>query len=184
MEITKDQFLAVLPQATHKVDIFLGPLNDAMAEFGIVSRLDTCAFLANVGHESGQFRWMEEIATGGAYEGRVDLGNTEPGDGRKFKGRGPLQTTGRANYARVSMELYGDDRLLHAPELLAQPVDGCRSSALFWKDHNISAMADSGDFDGVCDKVNRGHKTVALGDSNGWEERLAMYNIALDVIEE
>lgn len=184
MQLTEDQFTAIVPLARHKVDIFLVPLNAAMEEFGITDRLDVAAFVATCAHESASFQFMREIASGAAYEGRDDLGNTEPGDGVKFPGRGPIQTTGRANYGDASMKLYGDHRLLVTPELLEQPIDGCRASAYFWHKHNIERYSLVGDFDGVSDAVNRGHKTATVGDSNGWADRLAFYNRCLAELPE
>src|SRR5207342_2210749 len=98
---------------------YLPYLNAAMAEAKINTPARKAAFLAQLAHESGELRYMEEIADGSAYEGRRDLGNTHPGDGRRFKGRGPIQLTGRANYERFG-ELLGVD-LVNDPDQAAKP---------------------------------------------------------------
>jgi putative chitinase len=175
-----DQLNQIMPQAGKRATRFLNPLNAAMLESGINTRLRMAAFLATVAHESGQLLYMAELASGAAYEGRKDLGNVFPGDGMRFKGRGPIQVTGRANYAACGKALGLD--LISNPELLEIPENGCRASAWFWTTSNINRYADAGDFDGVCDAVNRGRKTPAIGDSNGWASRLAFYNHALVVL--
>lgn len=175
-----EQLAQIMPQAGRRAALFLNALNSAMTEFGITSKLNQAAFLATVAHESGQLVYMRELADGSAYEMRADLGNTWPGDGRRFRGRGPIQITGRANYAACGAALGLD--LISNPELLEIPENGCRASAWFWKTHNIAKYAEAGDFDGVSDAVNRGHKTVAVGDSNGWADRLQFYNKALAVL--
>lgn len=162
-----------MPYARSHVDAFLAPLNAAMLEFGIDTPARQAAFLAQVGHESGQLQYVEEIASGRAYEGRADLGNTVRGDGIRFKGRGLIEITGRANYAACGKAL-GLDLVLH-PELLCEPVNACRSAAWFWKTHDLNKWADAGDIDGVSDVVNRGHKTAAIGDANGFADRAALF---------
>ena len=72
---------------------------------GILSDGQICLFTGQLAHESDQFCAMEEYASGAEYEGRDDLGNTEDGDGRRYKGRGPIQLTGRANYAAAGRDL-------------------------------------------------------------------------------
>lgn len=175
-----EQLNQIMPLAGKRATLFLNALTSAMSEFGITSKLNQAAFLANVAHESGQLVYMRELASGEAYEMRKDLGNTWPGDGMRFKGRGPIQITGRANYATCGAALGLD--LISNPELLEIPENGCRASAWFWKVHGIGKYAEAGDFDGVSDAINRGHKTVAVGDSNGWASRLAFYNKALGVL--
>lgn len=183
MNISLGQLKKIIPYAGSKAGVFLGPLNEAMVEFSIDTPARQAAFLAQVAHESGSFRYPAEIAGGSAYEGRADLGNTEPGDGCRFKGRGLIQITGRANYASCSTALYGDPKVLLAhPEMLEGVIPACRSAGWFWWAHGLNKWADAGDFDGLSDVINRGHKTKAIGDANGYAERLAFFNIAKKVI--
>lgn len=91
----------IMPNATAaRIALYSAPLLAKMAERDIATPLRQAHFLAQVGHESGELRYNEELASGAAYEGRTDLGNTQRGDGPRFKGRGLIQLTGRANYAR------------------------------------------------------------------------------------
>lgn len=178
-----DQLKKIIPYAGPRAGIFLVPLNDAMDEFGIDTPARQAAFLAQIAHESGSLRYVREIASGAAYEGRKDLGNIKPGDGRRFRGRGLIQITGRSNYGACSRALFGDERLLMSPEILEEPVMACRSAAWFWKVNGLNRWADSGDFDGVSDVINRGRKTVKEGDANGYADRLAFYKRATQVLE-
>lgn len=172
----------IIPYAGVRADAFLGPLNAAMDEFGIDTPARQAAFIAQIAHESGSLRYVREIASGEAYEGRRDLGNTEPGDGVRYKGRGLIQITGRANYRACSLALFGDERLLASPQLLEESGNACRSAAWFWKTHGLNKWADAGDFDGVSDVINRGRKTAKEGDANGYEDRLAYYERAQSVL--
>lgn len=178
-----DQLKKIIPDAGPRAGVFLNSLNSAMAEFGIDTPIRQAAFIAQIAHESGSLRYVREIASGKAYEGRADLGNTQPGDGVKFKGRGLLQITGRANYAACSSDLYdGPDFLIQHPEVLETVSGACRSAAWFWKKHNLNKWADAKDIDGVSDMVNRGRKTQPYGDANGFKERFAFYAIALPTL--
>ena len=96
--MTPDQLRRIMPLAGKRAPLYAVPLSDAMAEYGIDTPARQAGFLAQIAHESGSLVYVEEIASGAAYEGRADLGNTEPGDGERYKGRGILQITGRANY--------------------------------------------------------------------------------------
>lgn len=111
-------------------------------------------FLAQVGHESGGFRYMEEIASGAAYEGCADLGNTQPGDGKRFKGRGPIQLTGRANYRRFG-QMAGIDFENH-PEIAAIPSIGMLTACLYWTDHDLNLLADRDDVMTITKLINGG----------------------------
>lgn len=114
------------------------------------------AFIAQIGHESGQLVYVREIwgptPAQTKYEGRADLGNTVPGDGLKCRGRGLIQITGRANYAACG-EALGLDLINH-PELLEQPQYACMSAAWFWATKGLNTLADAGDFDRITKRIN------------------------------
>jgi putative chitinase len=173
--ITIDQLRKIIPYAGPRAGVFLGPLNDAMSEFGIDSPARQAAFLAQIAHESGSLRYVCEIASGVAYEGRADLGNTEPGDGVRFRGRGLIQITGRANYRACSVAMYGsEDYLLLHPEVLEEVVPACRSAAWFWQSRGLNALADSGAFRAITRVINGGF--------NGYADRLANFQRAKEVL--
>lgn len=190
MTLTLAQLQRIMPAST-RASLFLEPLNAAMQEFGIDTRLRMAAFLSQIGHESGQFRFMEELASGAAYDNRADLGNTNPEairiaaahgstPGRFWKGHGPIQITGYHNHLAAMLALHVD--CVEQPRLLCDPVHGCRAAGWFWSVNGLAKWADAGDIDGVSDLVNRGKKTVAIGDANGFAERKAIYERALEVI--
>jgi len=133
---------------------YLPFLNAAMDEAQINTPKRVAAFVAQLAHESGEFRYMQEIADGKAYEGRKDLGNVVPGDGPRFKGRGPIQLTGRNNYAAAGKALGLD--LISNPETVATHEVGFRVAAWFWASRNLNALADNGDFDGITRRINGG----------------------------
>ena len=170
--VTKAQLEAIMPNARGRVGVYLRPLNDAMREFGITSKAALAAFLANIAHESGEFKYVEELASGDLYEGNQKLGNTEPGDGRRFKGRGLIQVTGRYNYAQCGRDLGLD--LVNDPELLEQPVNACRSACWFWFKHSLGELAERGQFKTVVRRIN--------GGTNGLQERLMYWERAKAVL--
>ena len=123
--------------------------------YGIMdSALRLAHFMAQLCHESGSFRYMEEIASGAAYEGRADLGNTVAGDGKRFKGRGPIQLTGRANYRTFGRRI-GIDLERH-PEIAAIPSIGLHTALEYWRDRGLNALADRDDVLGITRKINGG----------------------------
>lgn len=154
MIITPDDLRRIMPYAKGRADVFAPMLTAAMDEFGIDTAARAAAFLAQVAHESGELRYVEEIASGEAYEGRADLGNTEPGDGVRYKGRGLLQITGRANYATCGDALGID--LLADPTPLTQPDLACRSAAWFWESRGLNQLADKDDFIRITRRINGG----------------------------
>lgn len=109
-------------------------LQAACAEYAINTPRRVRHFLAQLAHESGEFRYLRELASGRAYEGRADLGNSEPGDGPTFRGWGWMQTTGRKNTQIVSEALFGDDRLVRNPALIDPPSLelSARAAGHFW----------------------------------------------------
>jgi predicted chitinase/LysM repeat protein len=171
--VSLQQLRQIMPNLSEaRAQQMLPHLNAAMAEAGINTPRRQAAFLAQLAHESGEFRYMEEIASGAAYEGRTDLGNTQPGDGVRFKGRGPIQLTGRSNYQAASRALGID--LVSNPTRAADPDVGFRTAAWFWNSRNLNSYADAGNFDAITYRVNGGY--------NGKASRDAYYNRALQVL--
>lgn len=118
-------------------------------------------FMGQCAHESGGFIYMEEIASGQAYEGRKDLGNTVAGDGKRYKGRGPIQLTGRANYRAFGREV-GIDFEAH-PEIVAFPSIGLMAAVRYWHSRGLNAFADADDLLTITKRIN--------GGANGLEDR-------------
>jgi putative chitinase len=172
--MTPDDLAKIMPLAKPRIGAFFTHLCAAMGEFDINTPKRQAAYLAQIGHESGQLRYVREIASGDAYEGRADLGNFEPGDGVRFAGRGLIQITGRHNYHVCSQALFGDDRLVQFPELLEDPELACRSAAWWWSAHGCNELADSGDFVALTRRINGGIRGLA--------DRTALHIAALAVL--
>jgi predicted chitinase len=171
--VTDDELRQVMPNcAAAKRADYLPFIQQAMAEFDITSYLRETAFLAQLAHESGELRYMEEIASGAAYEGRADLGNTQPGDGKRFKGRGPIQLTGRANYAKYG-GLLGLD-LVNNPTVAATKEVGFRIAGQFWKLNGLNELADQQQFKAITKRINGGY--------NGLDDRIKYYERAKKVM--
>lgn len=141
---------------------YAAPITEAMLEFDIDTPIRQAYFLAQVAHESGSLQYVCEIASGGAYEGRADLGNTEPGDGVKYKGHGLIQTTGKANHFRVA-DFFSVPRE-DIVEWLQTPMGAARSAGLFWHDNNLNHSADA-------DDMHRNTRIIN-GGSNGILDRI------------
>lgn len=134
--------------------------NVHLRSFGIMDNsLRLIHFLAQLAHESGNFRYMEEIASGVAYESRKDLGNTQVGDGKRYKGRGPIQLTGRANYRKCGQQLGID--LENNPEIVAIPSMGLMVACKFWADNELNALADQDDVLTITRRINGGTNGLA-----------------------
>lgn len=169
--MTKEQLKKIAIYASEKnINTFSPLLNRFMHEYGICGKYPESAFLATVIHESGSFRYLKEIASGEAYEGRKDLGNTEKGDGVKYKGRGLTQLTGRRNYELAS-NASGID-FVSNPELLEEPENAVKVSCWWWDMRNLNKL--SHDIKAVTKVVNGGY--------NGMADREKWYNLALKVL--
>jgi putative chitinase len=176
MPITAQQLLQILPNAGQRAGVFAPVLNTAMQRYQIVGAKRVAAFIAQIGHESGQLRYVREIwgptPAQSKYEGRADLGNTVPGDGLKYRGRGVIQITGRANYAACG-EALGID-LINQPEQLEQPQYASLSAAWFWSTKGLNTLADQDQFNTITRRIN--------GGLNGLQDRLEIWARARAVL--
>jgi putative chitinase len=160
--MTPAELTAMMPFAASRAMTYAPLLDAAMAEFQIDTPRRKAAFLAQLAHESSSLKFVKEIADGLAYEGRADLGNTAAGDGVKFKGRGLLQVTGKANYRACGLALGLD--LIALPALLEEPINACRSAGWFWSWKQLNQFADADRFGALTRVINGGH--------NGLDERI------------
>jgi predicted chitinase len=179
--LTDSALRQIMPRIpADKFEIYLLFLNRVMQDFQIDTPLRASAFLAQLAHESGQLRFMEEIWGPTPQQRRYEppsdlarrLGNTQPGDGKRFKGRGPIQITGRANYKRYG-DLLGVD-LITNPDLAATPQTGFQIAATFWRSNGLNELADVQDFIAITRRIN--------GGLNGLADRQKFYDIARSVL--
>ena len=182
MPITVQQLLQILPNAGQVAGVFVPVLNAAMSRYQIVGARRIASFIAQVGHESGQLtRLVENLnysadALRKTWPSRFDvdlasavarkpeqianiaygnrMGNTAPGDGWKYRGRGLIQLTGKTNY-QLCGEALGLD-LLAQPELLVKPQHACMAAAWFWATNGLNTLADAGKFDAITQRINGG----------------------------
>ncbi|BAQ67065.1 glycoside hydrolase family 19 protein [Geminocystis sp. NIES-3709] len=154
---------------------YIDGLNKTFAEF----KIDTCkrqsTFLAQIFHESGGMQWNQELASGQAYEWRKDLGNIYAGDGKRFKGRGLIQLTGRHNYGVAGRELGLD--LINRPELAATPDNAPRIAGWYWNSRKLNVIADKHNieaFQQITRRIN--------GGLNGYKDRLHWWGITRKVL--
>ena len=193
MNLTQQQLITIMPNARAKAGIFLPALNAAMLEFGITTPARQASFLAQLAHESGQLAYVRELwgptpaqvryerdftaawppkARTDRNQLPFDLGNSQVGDGSRYRGRGLIQVTGRSNYAACGKALGLD--LLAQPALLEQTVNACRSAGWFWQSRGLNVLADAGDQVAVTRRIN--------GGTNGLAERLAYFKAAQKVL--
>ena len=182
--LTSEQLQSIMPRLSAARNSELLPfLTAAMAEFAIEAPARAAAFLAQLAHESGQFRFMEEIWGPTDAQRRYEpvttlsqqLGNVETGDGRRFKGRGPIQLTGRANYKRFGDLL--DVDLVAEPPRAAMPDVAFRVAGLFWSKKGLNELADLATpeaFTQITKRIN--------GGTNGLAERQAFYAVGRTVL--
>ncbi len=172
----------IMRHASHaRLEQYLPALNAVMQNYGIVTVRRASAFVAQLAHESGEFQFMEELWGPTPAQKRYEpvsnlatrLGNTQPGDGKRFKGRGPIQVTGRANYQRYGA-LMGKD-LVGSPQLAATPEVGFTTAALFWQKNGLNELADADDFRNITQRIN--------GGQNGAADREQFYALAQEVLK-
>lgn len=170
IELSVNQLAGCLGISRERAAMWVEPLNAAMKRYGITTPPRQAAFLAQVGHESARLRYVREIwgptPAQSRYEGRKDLGNVQPGDGKRFMGRGLIQVTGRANYTRCAQAL--SLPLLEQPQLLEIPQHAADSAGWFWQSNGLNVYADRGDFIGLTRRIN--------GGTNGLADRQALWS--------
>jgi putative chitinase len=184
LQLTDEQLRAVMPGVSATKCAELLPfLLAAMAEFAIDKPRRAAAFVAQLAHECGQFRFMEEIWGPTKAQRRYEppsalaarLGNIEPGDGMRFKGRGSIQITGRANYQRFG-NLLGID-LVSDPDRAAVPDVAFRTAGLFWMKKELNELADQASADAFREITKR-----INGGLNGLKDRERFYAVARTVL--
>jgi predicted chitinase len=186
-ELTDEMLRQIMPNAPKAKRLASLPiLNQVMRVYEINSERRVAAWLATLAIESGELKYQEEIASGAAYEGRHDLGNNQPGDGKRFKGHGRIQITGRANHSAYTQFLRGRRHLpvvdfVKEPQRLAEEPYATDSAGWFWSIHkNLNPLADKRKFLDTQVRVNGRNKSTGL--PNHWDQRRAYYERALRVL--
>jgi putative chitinase len=157
-EFSEAKLRGTMPRARDQdVAKFFPPMAPTLSAYVIDTPLRQAHFLAQIGHESGSLRYTEELDSGQRYENRADLGNVQPGDGVKFKGRGLIQLTGRANY-----EAYGKAKGRNFTDgdaylaIANDPQLALDVACWFWKTHGLNELADRDDVRAVTQRINGG----------------------------
>ncbi len=172
--MTNEELKRILPYSTDlNRKRYLSYLNKYMDQYGINTPLRVSAFIAQIGHESGSLNYVCEIASGKKYEGRKDLGNTQSGDGVKFKGRGLIQITGHKNYEKISQALKID--FVTHPDLLEIDIYTVMSACWWWQSHGLNELADVGKFKEITRIINGGY--------NGLTDRMHIYMRAKQILK-
>lgn len=192
LSITAQQLSLATGARIDRAQARLAAYTQLFEVYQINTRLRMACFLANVGHESGGFKHSREIwgptPAQQRYEGRKDLGNTQPGDGALFRGHGDIQNTGRANHRlmRDMLRLRFPDMAVPdfeaEPDKLAELPWAALSAGEFWVANDINRYADVANFDACCDEVNRGRATLEPGDTNGFEHRLRLFVAGMRIL--
>lgn len=166
-----DRLNSYFPNAKSEIISAIQNNQQTLDQAGINTPARLRHFLSQMAWESGGFAHPLEGASGTAYEGRRDLGNINPGDGSKYKGRGIIQLTGRSNYENYGRALGVD--LVARPELAADPDLSVKIAAKYWQDHNLNEKADNNDLRGITRSINGGY--------NGLSGRMALFDILSDM---
>lgn len=200
MIITVDVLKAIAPGSKKTKYKLLPDLAHWMNEFFPKFYIDTPSelrhIIAQLAHESDSFNTLEEYASGKAYEGRKGLGNIYAGDGIKFKGRGPLQNTGRTQYKLLSVKSGSPSRFIDNPKLLSTPEWGVWAACIYWTENGLLAISNMDDSAKVPYKrrFDDGHVEIIQvspveyisrrvnGGVNGLQERIKFYERAKSII--
>lgn len=211
--IAAADLLAICPRLGANVNRWIDPLNSAMETVSITTPARESAFLAQAAHESNEFTQLEESLNYGGealvrvfdkyfdednvgpyirnpraianrvYANRMGNGDTNSGDGWRYRGRGIFQITGRDNYRTCSIAICNEPMaLLDDPDMLTDPDYACISAAWYWSSRDLNKLADAGNFDGISDLINLGHVTTRVGDAHGAKQRVAYFDKALEVL--
>lgn len=185
--ISADHLAAIAGRSTALMPALAEWINRLCPEYGIDSAPEFCHFLAQACHETDHFKTLREYASGQAYEGRADLGNTQPGDGPRFRGRGIFQTTGRANYQQLGAKKGAPQMFLDRPELLEQAEFAVWSACEYWRTRGLGDISNHPDSD-VLKKKYKGAvldlspveyiSYTVNGGNRGLEDRKKFYAIA------
>lgn len=170
-----EHLLLIYPQARGRVEVYAPLISQTFEEFSINTPERQAAWLAQVGWESGQLRYTQELGDADyfqKYEGRADLGNTSPGDGLKYRGHGLIQITGKGNHRACGVALSLD--LVTHPELLTQPEYATRSAGWFWSTRGLNEMSDDLRFGSVTKRINGGYTHL--------DQRIALWITARRVL--
>ncbi|MBN8477052.1 hypothetical protein [Sulfuritalea sp.] len=190
-QITPEHLAAIAGKPTRLMPGLAEWLNATCPLYEIDTPQEYCHFLAQACHETDHFMTLREYASGRAYEGRADLGNTQAGDDVRFKGRGIFQTTGRANYLQLGIRKGRRDLFINTPELLEQPEFAVWSVCEFWQTRGLNDVANHADSDVLKKKYRRQIIDVSPveyigitinGGYNGMDERKKFYAIAQQVL--
>ena len=192
MKITPDLLISTMGCTSNLANSFANFIDEACQLYEINTSKRLAAFISQIGHESGSLRYVREIwgptPVQSRYEGRTDLGNTQPGDGKKFCGHGLIQITGRYNHIRIRDRLRSKFSSILVPDFETDPDALCEPqwSALaatdYWDDHNLNDLADTGDIIAIGRAINRGN-AKSNSPANGESDRLVRYKKALQILQ-
>ena len=176
MQITRQQLMRAVPDLYFKrVDEFVASFNMWAIPFGIDNNRRIVHYLAQVFHESGALRYVEELASGAAYENRKDLGNIKPGDGKRFKGRGYIQLTGRANYEKFNAHDLCTADVVANPAAVAEFPLNQIASMWFWQRNGLNELADQDDGGMIGEEIVTRITKKVNGGQNGLGQRKFYY---------
>jgi putative chitinase len=178
MKLTLDEYRKLTNSIF--IDKYSNWLNIYSEQFNLNTTKRILCFFSNLIVETGNFKYVEEIASGIKYEGRIDLGNTNKGDGVKFKGRGLGMITGKRNYqffTNFCNSIGININFVVSPQKIDEPQFAVLSAFWFWKTNNLESYADRNEFQKVCSIWNTGKPNTQNNRINGWNDRVLAYNM-------